>query len=156
MQTFSYMQRSGNDETSIKNLLKILFYLFFVFLYEPLTTIYIYLPPFFGFLFWYFYTQSTKEKIFVLTYLYLYEIDHALSSFSLIIALFVTLYFVKKLQKFLLCGYCLKMSAIILFYFFIGVVQILVYILFQTKLTLDISLLLYYIVWDAVAIIYAK
>lgn len=150
------MQRSGDDEASIRNLLKIFFYLLFLFFYEPLTTIYIYLPPFFGLLFWYFYRGETKERIFVLTYLYLYEIDHALSNFSLIIALFVTLYFVKKLQKILLCGYCLKMSAIILFYFFIGTIQVLVHILFQTTFSLDISLLLYYIVWDAVAIIYAK
>ncbi len=113
MQTFSYLQRSGNDE---KNLLKGFLLVLVLWLYEPMTTIYPYLPILLGLAFWRIFVASFGEKMAWLFYLYLFGIDHQIPLLVLAIAVFGSFYLLRRLLSYLLCGVCVKLLGVLLVY----------------------------------------
>ncbi|BAF69895.1 hypothetical protein NIS_0783 [Nitratiruptor sp. SB155-2] len=115
MQTFSYMQRSGNDDRSWLIHLGVSF--LFLLLYEPFTTIYVYLPPFLALAFWKIYSsKKSLERWLWAIYIYIFEIDHALPVLSLFV-IFFTIYFILHfISKFILCHICQKVLATSLLY----------------------------------------
>ncbi len=116
MQTFSYLQRSGHDE---KNFLKGFLFAMALWLYEPLTTIYPYLPIFLGVAFWrLFIASSFKEKAMWLLYLYFFQIDHTIPLVVLIVAVVGSYYLLRRLLSYLICGICIRLLGVLLVYTF--------------------------------------
>jgi len=125
---FSGLQRSRYDEKDYlidyrkdkKEFLepkKIILFLLLYLVYEPLTTFYFYLPPLIGVVVWITYTNPPFfEMIAWFIYLYLFEVDHSLPSFSLFIVLFTSLWILKKLQGVVYCQECLRFLGIAITY----------------------------------------
>ncbi|NPA04288.1 MAG: hypothetical protein GXO61_05430 [Epsilonproteobacteria bacterium] len=132
MSSFSSMQRSGFDErdylrepfeddrgkkSTLLSARKVLFFLLLFFLYEPFTTFYFFLPPLFGAVVWItFCNAPLVEMVAWFIYLYLFEVDHSLPSFSMFLVLFTSLWFLKKLQAIVYCRECLKFLGIVIAY----------------------------------------
>ena len=114
MQTFSYLQRSGYDE---KNFLRSFLLPIALVLYEPLTTIYPYLPLLLGLAFWrIFISPSTWEKGVWIFYLYLFGVDHQISFLALIGAVVGSSYLLRYLLTYLVCEICLKFLGVVVVY----------------------------------------
>ncbi len=113
MQTFSYLQRSGHDE---KNLLKGFMLAAALWLYEPMTTIYPYLPILLGLAFWRIFVSSVSEKVVWLFFLYLFGIDHQVPFLVLVIAILGSYYLLRRLLSYLMCGVCVKLLGVLLVY----------------------------------------
>ncbi|MRI83256.1 MAG: hypothetical protein C6I00_02445 [Nitratiruptor sp.] len=109
------MQRSGYDAQTLKRIAWLLGLLLF---YEPLTTIYVYLPPLLGVMAWYFLQGRTFERIGALLYLYIFEIDHSLPFMSLFIALLFYQLAMRWLFRYVACPSC-TMALSVLFYYLI-------------------------------------
>lgn len=109
------MQRSGNDDRSW--LIHLVVSFFLLFLYEPFTTIYVYLPPFLALAFWKIYSSDTNlERWLWAIYIYIFEIDHNLPVLSLFGIFFIIYLFVRFFAKFILCQICQKVLATTLLY----------------------------------------
>ena len=128
MQTFSYLQRSGHDE---KNLLKGALLIAALGLYEPLTTIYPYLPLLLGLAFWRIFVSSwVVERAVWLSYLYLFGIDHQIPILALIFAIVASYYLLRRLLSYLLCTFCVRLLGVVLFYvLFVAILAALFWIL---------------------------
>ncbi len=128
MQTFSYLQRSGHDE---KNLLKGVMLVTILGFYEPLTTIYPYLPLLLGLAFWRLFVSAlVGEKLLWLSYLYLFGIDHQIPILILIFSIMGSYYLLKQILSYLLCTFCVKFLGVSLFYIlFVAMLAILFWIL---------------------------
>ena len=114
MQTFSYLQRSSHDE---KNLLKGFILPVALVVYEPLTTIYPYLPLLLGLAFWrIFLSPSIWEKGIWFFYLYLFGVDHRISFLALIGAIVGSYYLLRYLLSYFVCEICLKLLGVLLVY----------------------------------------
>jgi len=109
MQTFSYLQRdSSHNRTVVKVATAI-----GLVCYEALTSVYTFLPPFFGLFFSYllFFANSKLkfyEVIYIFLYITVYEIDKGFHLFSFII--FFTIYYnflANEIKKYLYCKWCL-------------------------------------------------
>ncbi len=107
------MQRSSYDE---KDILKALLLFGLLLFYEPLTTIYLWLPPFLGVAAWAIYSQEFIVKVGWLFYLYLYQNDHFIPFFLLFVALFFTLKLLDLTARILACSNCLRYFAVLYFY----------------------------------------
>lgn len=137
------MQRSGDDDRTLRHLLVLLL----IFFYEPLTTLYIYIPALLGYGAWRIvYSTYTIERVLWLLYLYIFEIDHSMPRFSILIATAIFLYFMKRLSSVLACNKMLPLMAIS-FYYLIYIAVLLFYnyildfdILINIKLFMDYTL----------------
>jgi len=102
MQTFSSMQRNSFYKTNIKYLL---FFVFCIF-YESLSSIYIYLTPLFGVMFYYLLTNiKNQEKYFqiflVFLYILIFEVDKGFIPFSfLLFFLFYYFFIFERIEHF--------------------------------------------------------
>ena len=125
------MQRNSYDE---KVGLKILLYLFVLFVYEPLTTYFLFLPPLFGLVVYntILHRSTVVDLFFWMFYLYLFEIDHNMPYFSLYFSLIVLSIFYKKMQLMINCRVCLIFLTVVFFYvliLIIGMVEIRFFVL---------------------------
>ncbi len=108
------MQRSGDDAQALgrRQLLALL-----LLLYEPLTSLFAYLPPLLGFGAWrMLMTHSWIERGAWAAYFYLYEADHALAPLSLLFTLGIYLLFMRRLRGYIACRVCLYVGGVVLFY----------------------------------------
>ncbi len=156
MQTFSYMQRSGDAQ---KDRLKTLFYLFLLFVYEPLTTIYPFLPPLFGFVLWAIFRQANMYTLlFAFAYIYLYEVDHDFLRYMLFLNLFLTINFLHIMQRYIFWPVILKFLGVLFFYLGIFVLYHFFDYLLQVNYRIDLFLLLYYAIVDiaVLMVVYEK
>ena len=145
MQTLSCLQRSSNDDRTLRHLLVLLLILF----YEPLTTLYIYLPALVGYGAWrMFYSIYLMERVLWFFYLYVFEIDHSMPRFSIIFATMIYLYFMKRLTSILACNRTMPLIAIAVFYLlYIFVLLFYKYIL-DFDILIDLKLFVGYILGD--------
>ncbi len=139
MQTFSDMQRSGDDVLSLKSLLFIV-----LILYEPLTTVYIYLPPLLAVAAWLLFSLSGFMRIFLLFYFYFFEVDHGLPFGSLLLVLLFYGYVYKRVVDLIACKGCLYGIMTILFYLFFLVILLFYKHILGIEVAIDTKLLLYY------------
>jgi len=147
------MQRSGDDE---KDILTAILSVVAVLLYEPFTTIYPFLPPLFGLAFWNIYAaRHISTKLLWLGYFYLYEVDHNIFGFALLVTVVLTYLLAIRISKFLLCGVCLKIVLTTLFYLiFVALLNFLSYI-FNINYTFEWIDIVYYLIIDIVIVAYA-
>ena len=155
MQTFSYLQRSRYDE---KNFLNYLFIFLLLFVYEPLTTIYLFLPPLFGLILWQIFSKSDFEaKFFELLYVYIYEVDHSMERFSLFITLFLSIYLLHRLRFVISSQTLLQTLGVLIFYGIFIVVTELYGFIVKENISFDILLILMYVVIDIfIVVVYEK
>ena len=146
MQTLSDMQRSGNDVLSVKKL----FFYGALFLYEPLTTIYIYLPPLLGVAAWMIFSTRGITPFVWIAYLYLFEVDHGLPFLSLLIVLPFYGYFYRRLKEVIACRSCRYFFATLLFYLFFILVLYFYRHILGIDLFIDLRLLVYYTFIDGI------
>ena len=146
MQTFSYLQRSSNDE---KNFLKYFLFLFLILTYEPLSTIYLFLPPLLGLMLKQAFSNTSLEtKVFVFVYIYFYEIDHSLPPFSLFITLFLCIYILHRLHFIISSRRLLQIFGVIIFYSVLFFVLILYGFVIKEQITVEIYLIFLYILFE--------
>ncbi|BCD67999.1 hypothetical protein [Nitratiruptor sp. YY09-18] len=147
------MQRSGNDE---KNLLAIFLTIAAILFYEPLTTIYPFLPPLFGLAVWKVYSsKNIFIKVLWIFYLYLYEVDHNIVGFALLITLFLSYSVSHKIAQLFYCKTCLKVVLVLLFYaIFVLLLNFLSYI-FNSNYNFNWIDILYYLIIDIIIVAYA-
>ncbi len=145
------MQRSGYDE---KNLLKYLFFIFLLFIYEPLSTIYLFLPPLFGLMLWLIFANGAiEEKIFALSYLYLYEIDHGMQRFSLFVTLFLSIYFLRHLRYIISSKILLQVLGVAIFYGVLVGVMLVYGFIMKESVYFEASLMLLYASMDLFVVV---
>ncbi len=148
------MQRSGNDENT---LLTLLFYGLLLFVYEPLGSIYPFLPPLLGLAVWVVAARTSwTQKALWLLYLYFYEIDHGLFCCMLIATALGVSFVYKKLTHFIACVNCLKVILAVLYYASVTVLLIFLSYIFNTHFNLEVTLILYYMILDLVVVLNAK
>ena len=146
MQTFSYLQRSGDDERGLRLLFLFLLLYFF---YEPLTTVYIYLPPLLAVASWkIFKSRSLKNVLLWALYLFIYEMDHSLPFLSTIVAVAAVTWILGRLELFIDCPVCLIVANTVLFYLLLAAVLFLMNVIFNTGFSVDLWLFGIYILLD--------
>ncbi len=138
------MQRSITYPFYLKAITLFLLYL----LYESLSTIYLFLPPLFGVLFFYFIRSLDKQDIsllfLVVALLLIYEADKGyLFLSSLVYFSFLYKFILPKLEQVIECRRCLHLIYIILAY--IG--YWLFSLLLQQVFWLELATIDWYIVW---------
>ena len=111
------MQRSITNQKSIK----IYIYIIFFIIYESLSSIYLFLPPFFAVLFVLFVkvldTKNIPNILLVSFCLVIFEIDKSYLLFSSIIYfLLIYKFIIPKLKQNFSCGFCIKMIYVLLAY----------------------------------------
>ncbi len=112
MHTFPCLQRSGDDEKTLLILFGSL-----LFLYEPFTTIYPFLPPLLGFAIWKIFTgKEFSQKLIWFGYLYWFQIDHDIGIIAIVVLIVMALFVIHRLSGFLICYSCLKFFASLLIY----------------------------------------
>ena len=155
MQTFSYLQRSSYDEN---NLLKYAIFGFFLLIYEPLGTIYLFFPPLFGLILWLFFKDSAFEiKMFALLYLYVFEIDHSMARFSLFITLFLALYMLRHLFYLISSKLVLQILGVAIFYTILVMIEFGFSFIVKVPMLFDPFLFLYYTIVDfIIVVVYEK
>ena len=145
------MQRSGYDE---KHLLKYLFFVFLLFIYEPLSTIYLFLPPLFGLMLWLIFASGAiEEKIFSLSYLYLYEMDHGMQRFSLFVTLFLSISFLRHLRYIISSKILLQILGVAIFYGVLLGVMLLYGFIMKESVSFEVSLMLLYASMDLFVVV---
>ncbi|MEN8147704.1 MAG: hypothetical protein ABFR02_08820 [Campylobacterota bacterium] len=138
------MQRSITYPFYIKAITLFLLYL----LYESLSTIYLFLPPLFGVLFFYFIRsldkQDTSLLLLVVALLLIYEADKGyLFLSSLVYFSFLYKFILPKLKQMIECRRCLHLIYIVLAYIGYWLFSLLLQQIFWMELaTID-----WYIVW---------
>ncbi|BCD62136.1 hypothetical protein NitYY0826_C1007 [Nitratiruptor sp. YY08-26] len=149
------MQRSGDVK---KSQLRIFIYLILLFVYEPLTTIFIYLPPLLGVVVWLlFQKRDVITWLFGIAYIYLYEIDHDFVRYTLFFNLFITLSLLQILYKYFVWNVMLKIASSAFFYIGIILIHIVLGYILQTIYPLDFWIVGYYMLLDIlVLVIYEK
>ncbi|GEM_PF-3265053 len=148
------MQRSGNDENT---LLTLFFYGLLLFVYEPLGSIYPFLPPLLGLAAWAVAAHTSwMQKGLWLLYLYLYEIDHGLFCCMLIASAIAVSLIYKRITHYIACTNCLKLVIVTLYYTFATLLLIFLSYIFNTHFNLEMTLILYYMILDLVVVINAK
>ncbi len=138
------MQRSITYPFYLKAITLFLLYL----LYESLSTIYLFLPPLFGVLFFYFIRSLDKQDIslllLVVALLLIYEADKGyLFLSSLVYFSFLYKFILPKLEQVIECRRCLHLMYIVLAY--IG--YWLFSLLLQQVFWLELATIDWYIVW---------
>ena len=138
------MQRSLTYPFYIKAITLFLLYL----LYESLGTIYLFLPPLFGILFFYFIRSLDKQDIglllTVVAFLLVYEADRGyLLLSSLVYFSFVYRFILPKLEQVIECRRCLHFFYIILAYIGFWLFSLLL----QQMMVLEFATMDGYIVW---------
>ena len=109
MQTFSYLQRDSSYKRAVTKIAAAIGLIF----YESLTSVYPFLPSFFGLFFCYllFFVNSKVrfyEVIYIFFYLFIYEIDKGFYLFSFDIFFIIYYNFVaNEIRKYIYCKWCL-------------------------------------------------
>ncbi|WP_084275779.1 hypothetical protein [Nitratiruptor tergarcus] len=149
------MQRSGDVK---KSQLRIFIYLILLFVYEPLTTIFIYLPSLLGVVVWLlFQKRDAITWLFGIAYIYLYEIDHDFVRYTLFFNLFITLSLLQILYKYFVWNVMLKIASSAFFYIGIILIHIVLGYILQIIYPLDYWIVGYYMLLDIlVLVIYEK
>ncbi len=138
------MQRSITYPFYIKAITLFLLYL----LYESLSTVYLFLPPLFGILFFYFIRSLDKQDISLLftvvVLLLVYEADKGYLFFSsLVYFSFIYKFLLPKLQQVIECSRCLHFIYIVLAYIGFWLFSLLL----QQMLVLEFSTIDWYVLW---------
>ena len=142
------MQRSRHDAGALRRGAALLLLLA---LYEPLTTLFSYLPPLLAFGAWrFFFAGHWLERAAWAGYFYLFEVDHSLAPLSLIITLGIYVVMMRRLYGFVACEGCLYFAGVAIFYgAFLGVHLFYTHVL-GIENHLALGQLLIYLVWDLV------
>ncbi|MRJ02862.1 MAG: hypothetical protein GXO19_06325 [Epsilonproteobacteria bacterium] len=151
MQTFSCLRRSGDDAHTLKRIGALALLLF---IYEPLTTIYIFLPPLLGLLAWRSLCPKPWERTVTILYFYIYEIDHSLPFMTLLATLLLYHLAVRQLFRYLACRLCIMGLSVALFYLILMGVMLFYRQIFSIDLPIDPNFFLLYTILDLV-ILYA-
>jgi hypothetical protein len=140
------MQRSGNDDKSIK---KFLFFILLYLLYEPLTTVFIYIPPLLSVATWYIFQNRLKrESLYWLIYLFLFELDHSLPFLSLMTTSLIVILLLKKIESYVNCLLCLIVMNTLLFYAVFSLCLLFFNTIFSTDYLVNFELLVIYAILD--------
>gem|GEM_PF-6461713 len=128
-------------------LLLLFFLLYFV--YEPLTTLFVYLPPMLAVASWKIYkARRLRYKLLWGAYLVLFEMDHSLPPLSTVLAVLGVGWVIKRLEVFLNCKICLLIVNVTLFYALFATIIFLFHMLFNTGFYLNPWLLGLYVILD--------
>ncbi len=153
MQTFSYLQRSGYDDRS--SLIRSVLAALILFLYEPLTTINPYLPPFIALAFWRIVkSQNVNERFLWIAYIYLFEVDHALPTLFLFFSFLFAYYMLQKSAQIILCVTCQKFIATTAVYLSLLLAIYLFNYIFQEGISLQMWLVGYYFLIDLLLVVF--
>ena len=128
MQTFSGMQRSISDQNSLTPFIYVALFV----LYEGLSSIYLFLPPLLGVLFFLFIKAFKKEDllsiILIVFSILVFESEKGYLLFTTVIYFALVLKLIlPKIEQSFNCNVCIKISIVLLayvgFYFFTSIVS---------------------------------
>jgi len=122
-------------------------------IYEPLTTLYIYLPPLLAYGAWQFYQKRARvDRFFWLGYFYLYEMDHSLPFFSLFVTLAAYVWVLRQIERYVACRLCVMGMSTAVFYLLLVVVLTLYIHVVGIDFVINYRLFLGYTILDLVVL----
>jgi len=154
MQTFPDLQRNSVNKRALAKI----FTAFALIFYEALTSIYTFLPSFFGLFFCYllFFAESKLrfyETFYLFIYLTIYEIDKGFYLFSFLIFFIIYYNFIaEEIKKFIYCKWCLAFAYVFTGYVGYYAINAVIFFILNQPLPAIGYLYIIYIIIDTVLV----
>jgi len=132
---------------------RVLLLALFLFLYEPFTSLFAYLPPLLAYGAWRtVFGRHWVERLIWVVYFYLFEADHAFAPLSLMLSLAVYWMVMRRFGALVACRVCLYLAGVPLFYLIVVGVQLFYTHILGIESDIAFWRLLVYMVWDLVLV----